>query len=244
MDSLRKRLQQELQQQPDIQIQQSDSWGLPVELINIPYTTIKRTTMDILMKMILLTVQKLDVSESKIIAEFLAVEPLFIEDLFNKMEAAQMIELRKESFELTSIGVRQLQSGVYEHPPEKAEKKFYYSACHDSILCEQPEKIFTAKVKEFRLARKFTRSAQRFDDEQLRATLLATGAEAAEGPLQKVVDKIEIPRPLDHQLIPCVEFYVYNRAENNYFTRVWNTLTEEWDERLEKLIDEQAPLRK
>lgn len=244
MESLRKKLQQELQQQPDIQIQQSDSWALPVELINIPYTTIKRTTMDILMKMILLTVQKLEVSESKIIADFLAVEPLFIENLFNKMEAAQMIELRKDRFVLTSVGVNQLQSGIYEHPPEKAEKKFYYSPCHDSILCEQPEKVFTAKVKEFRLARKFTRNAQRLDDEQLRATLLATGAETAEGPLQKVVDKIENPRTLDHQLIPCVEFYVYNRAENNYFTRVWNTLTEEWDERLEKLIDEQAPLRK
>ncbi|PIC66318.1 hypothetical protein CSV71_10790 [Sporosarcina sp. P21c] len=244
MDSLRKKLQQELLRQPDIQIQQSDSWGLPVVLITIPYTTIKRTTMDILMKMILLTVQKLDVTESKKIADFLAVEPLFIENLFNKMESAQMIELRKDRFQLTSVGVSQLQSGIYEHPPEKAEKTFYYSPCHDSILCEQPEKVFTAKVKEFRLAKKFTRSPQRLDDEQLRATLIATGAEAAEGPLQKIVDKIEIPQSLANQFIPCVEFSLYNRTENSYFTRVWNTLTEEWDERLEKLIDEQAPLRK
>ncbi|PID01949.1 hypothetical protein CSV67_11415 [Sporosarcina sp. P2] len=244
MDLLRKKLQQELEQQPDIHIQQSDSWGLPVELIKIPYTTIKRTTMDILMKMILLTIQRLDVSEPKVIADFLAVEPLFIENLFNKMEAAQMIKLRKDSFELTSVGVNQLQSGIYEHPPEKAEKKFYYSPCHNSILCEQPEKVFTARVKEFRLAKKFPRSLQELDYEQLRVTLLATRVEVTEGSLQNVVDKIEIPQKLENQHIPCVEFYVYNRAENSYFTRVWNTLTEEWDEHLEKLLDDQAPLRK
>ena len=244
MDSLRKKLQQELQQQPDIQIQQSDSWGLPVELINIPYTTIKRTTMDILMKMILLTIQKLDVSESKKIAEFLAVEPLFIENLFSKMEFARMIESRKDSYELTSVGVKQLQAGIYEHPPEKTKKKFYYSACHHAILCTEPEKVFTAKVKEFRLAKGYTSKTQLLDDEQLRKALLLADAETAEGSLQKVIDKIDAPEILENKLIPCVEFYVYNRAENSYFTRVWNTLTEEWDERLEKLIDEQAPLRK
>ncbi|ARK21142.1 hypothetical protein CSV69_10965 [Sporosarcina sp. P26b] len=244
MDSIRKKLQQELQRQPDIQIQQSDSWGLPVELINIPYTTSKRTTMDILMKMILLTIQRLEVSESKKIAEFLAVEPLFVENLFSKMEASRMIEWRKENVELTSIGVKQLQAGVYEHPPKKEENKFYYSAYHNSILCQQPEKIFTAKVKEFRLAKKYSSKAQALTDDQLRIALLAADAETAEGTLQKVIDKIEIPQILDSQLIPCIEFYLYDRSEKKYFTRVWNTLTEEWDECLEQIIDEQAPLRK
>ncbi|EGQ26107.1 hypothetical protein HMPREF9372_1894 [Sporosarcina newyorkensis 2681] len=119
MDSLRKKLQKELQQQPDLQIKQSASWGLPVQLVKVPYSTIKRTTMDILMKMILLTIQKLDVTEPKIIADFLAVEPLFVKDLFEKMQRTKMIQQRKGIFELTKIGVEQLQSGVYEHPPEK-----------------------------------------------------------------------------------------------------------------------------
>ncbi len=244
MDSLRKKLQQELQRQPDIQIQQSDSWGLPVELVKVSYTTIKRTTMDILMKMILLTIQKLEVSDSRRIAEFLAVEPLFVEDLFSKMQAALMIEKRSGSFALTAIGIAQLQSGVYEHPPEKSQKKFYYSASHDAIVCREPEKIFTSKVKAFRLANKQTSEVVNIDKEKLQSALLSAGAEKADGSLQAVIHTIEIPEVLEKQLIPCIEFYVFNRAEDKYFTRVWNTLTEQWDERLEKLVDEQSPLKK
>ncbi|ARF16926.1 hypothetical protein [Sporosarcina ureae] len=242
MDSLRKRLQQELQQQPDIEIQQSDSWGLPVELINIQYTTIKRTTMDILMKMILLTIQKIEVSESKMIAEFLAVEPLFVENIFLKMQKAQMIELRAGSFMLTKTGVSQLQSGIYEHPPKKREMKFYYSGCHDAILCQQPENVFTTKVKAFRIAKNQTKKVETIDDEKMRTALLSARAEITEGAFQEVINTMEPPQGIETQLIPCVEFYIWNRTENNYFTRVWNTLTEEWDELLEKLIDEQDPL--
>ncbi|ARD47757.1 hypothetical protein [Sporosarcina sp. P33] len=239
VDSLRKKLQQELEKQSDIQILRSDSWGLRVDVLTITYTTVTRTVMDILMKMILLTIQKLEVSDSKMIAEFLAVDPLFAENLFRKMQAGKMIELRKGHFELTGIGAAQLQSGIFEHPPEKEERKFYYSVCHDKILCEEPEKVFTSKLKPFRLAAEQKNKAAALEDEQLRTALLAAGAEAAEGSLQKVVVHIDNPQVTMNQQIPCVEFYVFNRTENSRFTRVWNTLTEEWDEQLEKLIDEQ-----
>lgn len=244
MDSLIRKLQQELQRQPDIQIQQSASWGLPVELVNVSYTTIKRTTMDILMKMILLTIQKLEISDSARIAAFLAVEPLFVEGLFDKMQNALMIEKRSGRFALTAIGVSQLQSGVYEHPPEEAQKKFYYSASHDAVLCQEPEKVLTSKVKAFRLANQQTSEVLTIDREKLHAALLSAGAEKAEGSLQAVIHTIELPEVLEKRLIPCVEFYVFNRAEALYFTRVWNTLTEQWDERLEKMLNEQSPLQK
>ncbi|WP_313237751.1 hypothetical protein [Sporosarcina ureae] len=242
MDSLRKRLQRELEQQPDIQIQQSDSWGLPVELINIRYTTIKRTTMDILMKMILLTIQKIEVSESNRIADFLAVEPLFVENIFLKMQRSQMIELHAGSFELTKIGVSRLQSGIYEHPPKKREMKFYYSGCHNAIVCQQRENVLTTKIKTFRLAKNHMKKSDTLADEQMRTALHSITAELPEDALQEVINTIEPSQRIGTQLIPCVEFYLFNRTENKYFTRVWNTLTEEWDELLENLIDEQDPL--
>ncbi|WP_342536254.1 hypothetical protein [Sporosarcina sp. FSL K6-3508] len=242
MDSLRKKLQKELQQQPDLQIKQSASWGLPVQLVKVPYSTIKRTTMDILMKMILLTIQKLDVTEPKTIADFLAVEPLFVKDLFEKMQRTKMIQQRKGIFELTKIGVEQLQSGVYEHPPEKNEKNFYYSLSHREIVCEEKENILTAKVPPFRLAKKQVHDVENLDRELLRIVLLSVETETSEGSLQMVVDKIETPIQLADKLIPCMEFLVYNRVEKVYFTRVWNTLTEQWDEVLEKYIEEMDPL--
>lgn len=242
MDSLRKKLQKELQQQPDLQIKQSASWGLPVILVKVPYSTIKRTTMDILMKMILLTIQKLDIAEPKTIADFLAVEPLFVKDLFDKMQRTKMIQQRKGIFELTKMGVEQLQSGVYEHPPEKNEKIFYYSPSHKEIVCEEKENTLTAKVPPFRLAKKQVHEVEKLDREQLRLALLSVVTETSEDSLQMVVDKIETPIQLADKLIPCMEFLVYNRVEKVYFTRVWNTLTEQWDEVLEKYIEEMDPL--
>lgn len=244
METLRKKLQQELQRQPDNRIEQSTGWVLPVELFAVSYSTIERTTMDILMKMMLLTIQKLEVAESKKIARFLAVEPLFIEDLFNKMESARMIESDKNHYELTRIGITQLQSGIFEHPPEKAMKKLYYSRCHGKILRQESDKILLAKEKEFRLAKKCMHRDRLPNEEQLRKALLDTGVEATEGTLQKVLDHIATPEILETIQIPCVEFRLYNSAEDRHFARVWNTLTEEWDEHLEKLIDEQSPLSK
>ncbi|AXH99988.1 hypothetical protein DV702_09800 [Sporosarcina sp. PTS2304] len=244
MDSLQKKLQREIQQQADIQIQQSDSWGLPIEIVSIPYTTIKRTTMDILMKMILVTVQKLEVSKPQMIADFLAVEPLFVEDLVRRMENAQLVEQRKQIYRLTKKGVRQLQAGVYEHPPEKKMKKLFYSPFHNKLLSGIQEDVQEKKIKKFRLITKHRNGAERLAHEHLRTALLLAGAEEAEGPLQIVIEKIEVPVTLETQLVPCVEFYVYNRAEDRYYTRVWNTLTEQWDERLENVIDELDPLKK
>lgn len=242
MDALRKKLQREILQQADVEIKQSAQWGLPIERVKIPCTTIKRTTMDILMKMILLTVQKLDVSQPKKIAEFLAVEPLFVEDLCERMQVTEMIEYRRRAFRLTKVGIAQLQSGIYEHPPERQEKGFFYSSTHDALWC--PARLEWEEETPFRLATKRKNGAESVSQESLRTALLQAGVEEAEGSLQVVIDKIEKPITQDDQLVPCLEFYVYSRTEDSYYTRVWNTLLERWDERLETLIDELDPLLK
>lgn len=244
MDSLQKKLQREIQQQPNLQIEKSASWGLPVELVNISYTTIKRTTMDILMKMMLLTIDKLPIADPKMVAEFLAVDSLFAEDLLGKMKRADMVRERKEVLELTQQGMNQLQSGIYEQPPEHKDIIMYYSACHQKILREEKEDIIKTKIEPFRLAKKQAHKMNDLNEETLRSALLSVGVEMSEGPLQIVLDEINKAVHISNQLIPCIEFAVYNRAEDMRFTRVWNTLLDQWDEQLEKLIDQEKPLIK
>ncbi|WP_301108108.1 hypothetical protein [Sporosarcina sp.] len=243
MDSLQKKLQREIQQQPNLQIEKSASWGLPVEVVNISYTTIKRTTMDILMKMMLMTIDKLPIADPKRIAEFLAVDSLFAEDLLGKMKRADMVKERKDVLELTAKGIEQLQSGIYEQPPEQKEIIMYYSSCHENILCEEKEELLQKKIEPFHLAKKQTHKLKDLDEETLRNALLSAEVEMSEGTLQIVLDKIDAAAHISKQLIPCIEFSVYNHVEDMRFTRVWNTLLDQWDEQLEKLIDQEKPTK-
>lgn len=237
-----KQLERELKQQKNIRIIRTDRWGLPVQKISTEYTTVKRTAMDILMKMILLTAEKLDVSNPAVIADFLAVDPLFTEDLCNKMRRTNMIKKEKDRFRLTVDGKQRLQEGMYEHPPESHEKIFIYSPCHEAILCEYNEENFAASSKRFRLAQ--DDGKQMADAAAVRSALEQSHAECGEDVLQTVIDEVAKPAVLAEQLAECLEFYLYNESEKIYFTRVWNSLIEQWDEQLEKMINDKDPLPK
>ena len=39
--------------------------------------------------------------------------------------------------------------------------------------------------------------------------------------------------------VPCVEFQMYNKEQDMFYARVWNTWLERWDDALEKQIEEQ-----
>ena len=43
--------------------------------------------------------------------------------------------------------------------------------------------------------------------------------------------------------IPCLEYIIYNEQEDLFFARVWNTLTDQWDEALETQLNEKERLR-
>lgn len=42
--------------------------------------------------------------------------------------------------------------------------------------------------------------------------------------------------------IPCLEYIVYNESDDLFFARVWNTLTDRWDEVLEEQLNEKERL--
>ena len=134
MEDLKNRLTKELQQDFNVKVLDSVSWALPVQLISINFQTVSRTKMDILMKMMLLTIQKTKSATIDELGEILLVEPLFIQDLIEKMRRSRMIEENGDGFALTDLGVQQLESGIYEHEPETNAVERIYSPCHQSFL--------------------------------------------------------------------------------------------------------------
>ena len=64
------------------------------------------------------------------------------------------------------------------------------------------------------------------------------GVESGEGNVQTVVSNIVSVSDIQIDLIPCIEFQLYNVVEDIFYARVWNTLSEHWDETLEAQLNE------
>ena len=124
----------ELQHDFNVKVMDSLSWSLPIHSIEIGYQTIKRTKMDILMKMMLISFQKAEIASAEELSDILLVEQLFINDLVNKMSRTRLVEKRGGSFALTEAGEQQLENGVFEHEPESGTKKALYSPHHEAFL--------------------------------------------------------------------------------------------------------------
>ena len=154
MEDLKNRLIKELQQDFNVEVLDSVSWALPIQLISIKFQTVSRTKMDILMKMMLLTLQKTKSATIDELGEILLVEPLFIQDLIEKMRRSRMIEKNGDGFALTDLGVRQLESGIYEHEPETNAAERIYSPCHQSFLKGEIDPRFSRQKRVIVLMKK------------------------------------------------------------------------------------------
>ena len=107
------RLKKELQDGFQVKVLESLTWNLPVRSVDIEYETIRKSKMDILMKMILVAFQEGSISDEEELSDILLVEPLFIQDLIAKMERTGIIAKNGPYFTLTAAGRRQLESGVF-----------------------------------------------------------------------------------------------------------------------------------
>ncbi|WP_229707702.1 hypothetical protein, partial [Sphingobacterium alkalisoli] len=134
MQNLEKRLKNELQQNNKIKILHSTSWSLPIHSIEVEYRPVKRTKMDILMKMMLIAFQKAEIVEAKQLSELLLVEQLFVEDLIDIMGRTGLIEKKDELFSLTHKGYQQLENGIFEEEQEAETQVVLYSTSHETFL--------------------------------------------------------------------------------------------------------------
>ncbi|MBE1555626.1 hypothetical protein [Sporosarcina limicola] len=239
MDELKRRLTKELQEDFNVKIMDSLSWGLPVHSIEISFQTVMRTKMDILMKMMMIAFQKAEIATVEELSDILLVEQLFIQDLLGKMSRAHMIEKKGGFYALTTIGVQQLEDGLFEHEPESGSKDGLYSPCHRSFLNgERYDSSFEEK-EVYRFANEFDDwDVMSLEDIDLVNVLKMMGVESSEGNIQIVISEIISTTDVQIDAVPCLEFRLYNVVEDVLYARVWNTLTEHWDAKLEAQLNE------
>lgn len=136
MDKLTKRLRTQLLENSAVQIKQSSSWYLPVLPVDVTYKRVRRAKMDILMKMVLLTLEEATIRRAANLSELLLVEELFIADLMGKMQQTGLIAIDKGVFRLTSKGQVQLSTGIMEEELEEEASVLFYSPAHDAYWPE------------------------------------------------------------------------------------------------------------
>ncbi|WP_438310570.1 hypothetical protein [Sporosarcina sp. FA9] len=239
MEDIKKQLTKELLQDINVEIVDTLSWSLPVHSVMIEYKTVMRTKMDILMKMMLITFKKEQISSIDEIGAILLVEPLFIDDLVSKMRSAHLIEKKKDFFTLTIEGIQQLETGVFLHEPKNDSKKMVYSPCHQSFLKENTNSTSYIEEEMYRYSKEFDDwNVVSIKEDVLLNALRLMGAESNEENIQVVISEIVTVYQIQRDLVPCIEIRLYNEVEDIFYVRVWNTLLGYWDETVEALLNE------
>lgn len=232
MEALEKRLRNELLRDPNVKLLETVKWSLPTQLIDIEYETVKRTKMDILMKMLLVAFRTSQFETAEELSKMLIVEPLFITDLIDRMKQAGMIVKSGEAYSLTETGMQQLESGIYVHPREKEEATVQYSPSHGTFQVGEPTEGTGEPYRHAADVRKL----EEIRDDEWREALDQLNVTYQEGDIQLAVHAITAVHELEGKSVPCIEFRLLQTADNRLYVRVWNTMTDQWDETLENQI--------
>ncbi len=235
-----------LQLKPNQKVIQSSFWCLPVHTIQISYKPVLRKQMDILMKMLLISVQKARFKSASQISDILLVEQLFVQDLLSKMEKMVLIERNEQIYQITEKGIAQLESGIYEEDQELITLELLYSPIHETFLSgdleevleyeDFPETIYRYYVQQEQPTipnELLLKEIQSLDDEE------DLDVERTDSIHIKSIDEIEFEQIND---IPCIEMIIYDEKTDIIFTRVWNTLLNKWDEEIENQITQRENL--
>ncbi|KGR78811.1 hypothetical protein [Ureibacillus manganicus] len=219
---------------------QSSLWCLPVHTIQVTYKPVLRRQMDILMKMLLISVQKVPFKTVSQISEILLVEDLFVHDLLSKMERMGLILRDEQGFQITKKGKAQLESGIYEEDQDSTSTELLFSASHKSFLSGDLEEVleyedFPETIFRYYEQKEHPTIPNENLLEEIRklSTMDQLEGETTNPIFINSVDEIEYQQIND---IPCVEMIIYDENKDIIFTRIWNTLLNEWDEVLEKII--------
>lgn len=241
MHELEKRLKKELLQNLKVKIVHSDIWSIPVHSIEVEFKPVKRIKMDVLMKMMLLTFQKAKIQHAEELSELLLVEQLFIQDLIDIMLRTHVMEKNDGIYKLTGKGSQQLEDGVFEEEQEAESRNVLYSPCHETFL-EGNIKETLSNLEELEIYRYvkegYLDEELTFESEPLIHAIQSRFAKSREDSVQTVISEIVTTTDLYIDDIPCLEFILFNKEEDIMYARVWNTLVERWDEKLENQLNE------
>jgi len=244
LHSLQQSLGDELTKKSKVSILEANAWCVPIHTLNVTYKPVIRTKMDILMKMLFLSLKEPKFESAEQISEILLVEQLFVEDLLYKMQKTGLITKVESFFQLTEKGQKQFASGVFEEEQEAAVTEVLYSPTHRNFLDgdieevlefeDFPEQIFRYQVQE---------NALKIEDHAVIEEIKSKNDEGDEEGQEKLfitsIDSVEDVQVND---VPCIEFLLYDEEKDLFISRVWNTLINKWDDQLEQLIQEQEKL--
>jgi hypothetical protein len=242
LQSLQQQLLKELQQDQHIELKQCMHYSIPIHTIEVSYHPVMRSAMDILMKMMLLSFQKAKLKNVELLADILLVEPLFIHDLTNKMIRLGMIE-KGEHYSLTAKGEDQLLAGIFEEELELTSNFLQFSPLHHAVL-EGDIEAFT-ELEEFPEAFPYMESEE---IEALEESLLIEKLqqliveENGDQEIPTFITSITSTESIQINDIPILCFILYHQKQQLHFVRVYNTLTNAWDEQLEAIVHEHEKL--
>lgn len=247
MSKLEQRLIKEIQQNHRVKIVERKQWCIPIRTLEVTYEPIRRSTMDVLMTMLLISMQEADFHDAKELSELLLVDPLFIEDLVSIMMRVRLIEKVDDFYRLTSKGELQLERGIFEEELELESASLLYSPCHEAFLTGDLERIeeFDELPPLYRYVDEDAERKDTFEDDEIIAALTKEDNEEDDVPSvsQTIISTITSSTATQINDIPCFEFIVYDKEQDIYYARVWNTLLAHWDEVLEQQLNEKERLQ-
>lgn len=237
LQALQQKLTKEIQQNPSVEVKQYTEYAIPVHTLEVSYHPVIRNAMDILMKMMLLSFRKAKLADAEVLADILLVDPLFISDLTQKMQRLNMIE--KESyFQLTIKGEAQLQAGIFEEELDLTTSYVQYSPLHGAVLDGDLEQF--TELEHFPEPFPYIESEEieAIEEMMLIEQLQQLNEQEArdEDQPQTFITSIHATESIQINDVPVLCFVIYDKKEDRYYVRAYNTLTNVWDVQVEKLI--------
>lgn len=232
----------ELQQNRNIKIVKMAEWCIPIRTVDVTYEPVRRSTMDVLMTMLLLSIQEADFGNTQELSELLLVDPLFIEDLLSLMLRVNLVKNEDDFYRLTEKGQQQLGRGIFEEELEEETSTLYFSPCHQAFLTVDTNNDEYDELPElYRYIDKEAEQQEQFEESMVIAALQEVDEEE-EGNSQKIIAKIVQTEAQQINDSPCLEFVLYDKEQDILFVRVWNTLLNQWDHRLEQQLADKEQL--
>lgn len=238
LHSLQQTLSDQLMKNSDVSILQTETWCVPVHTINVAYKPVIRIKMDILMKMLLQSIQQTPNFESaEQLSDILLVEQLFVQDLLSKMQKTGLISKVDHYYQLTEKGQNQFNNGVFEEEQDVTSIELLYSPTHQHFLNGNIEEVLDFEDFPEKIYRYHTPvDVLAIDDdiviEEIRSSVNSHEEEDEKGQDQLFITSIDSVEDLQINDVPCIEFILFDEEKDLLFSRVWNTLIDKWDKNI------------
>lgn len=236
-----------LLEQSHLRLLGSDSWAFPLQLAGIQMKTVVRSQMDVLMKMILKILERLEVKQPNEISELLAVETIFIDHMLELMIQSNMVEKTDTIYRLTPSGSMHLTKGTFTHDPMDEDVEITYSPYHnESLERDYGHNIIDEdeNIPNFRFENETDLvDVKNLDELHIRQMIESSGYEFLVENGQKVIEEICSIDLKESLRAVGLEFHLHDRTEDTVFIRVWNTWTGKFDPRFENELNQKEATR-